>query len=203
LRQDDVAHQRDSQKRPIQRRKRGEPEVAPHRRKRQGDADGHDHRGHYQEWPRGDALQERDSVGTDDVDDERLRQQALHEPPRLEQARAVGRGFGRRDVPATEEIQHHEERGVVEDRRARANEYDVARQLPDVPRPRLLDLFGVHVVGGNSRLADVVEHVVGQNLDRCHRQEGYEHAGPQHAEHVPEIAARPQAASSRSRASEK
>ena len=39
-------------------------------------------------WP---ALQERDAVGADDVDDERLRQQRFDEPAGLEEATACGR----------------------------------------------------------------------------------------------------------------
>ena len=50
------------------------------------------------------------------------------------------------------------------------------------------DLLGVHVVGRDGGLADVVEQVVGQDLDRRHRQERHEDAGPEHAEHVAEVA---------------
>ena len=44
---------------------------------------------HHHQRPGRAALEERDLVGADDVDDERLRQQALDEPAGLEQARAV------------------------------------------------------------------------------------------------------------------
>ena len=40
---------------------------------------------------------------------------------------------------------------------------------------------------------EVVEQVVGQDLDRGHRQERHEDARPQHAEHVAEVAAGPHA----------
>ena len=46
---------------------------------------------------------------------------------------------------------------------------------------------------GNRGLADVVEQVVGEDLNRSHRQERHEDARPQHAEHVAEVAAGPHA----------
>ena len=44
------------------------------------------------------------------------------------------RRLGRADVPAVENVQHHEERGVVENRRAGTDKEDEARQLPHVQR---------------------------------------------------------------------
>ena len=58
-----------------------------------------------------------------------------------------------------------------------------------VPGPRPGDLFGVDVVGGDRHLREVVEQVVGQDLDRRHRQERQEGAGAQDAEHVAEVRA--------------
>ena len=46
---------------------------------------------------------------------------------------------------------------------------------------------------GNGDLREIVEKVVGQDLDRRHRQEREEDAGPQNAEHVAEIGAGPHA----------
>ena len=49
--------------------------------------------------------------------------------------------------------------------------------------------FGVHLVGRDGGLREIVEQVVGQDLDRQHRQERQERARAQHAEHVPEVRA--------------
>gem|GEM_PF-4339728 len=122
------------------------------------------------------------------MDDEGLREEALHEPARLEEALAMGRGRGRRDVPALEDVEHQEIRRVVEDRRTRTDEEDEARQLLDVPCPRLLDSLLVDGVGRYGGLTEVVEQVVGEDLDGSHREERHEHARPEHAEHVAEVA---------------
>ena len=135
-------------------------------------------------------LEERDLVGADHVDDERLRQQALDEPARLKQARAVRGGRGGRDIPAAEHVEHHEVGRVVEDRRARADEHDEAGERLDVPRSWLPDLVGVDIVGRDRGLTEIVEQVVGQDLDRQHRQERDEDARAEHAEHVAEVARR-------------
>ncbi len=74
-------------------------------------------------------MKERNFVRANDVDDQRLGQQALDEPAGLKQACAVRRRLGRAGVPALEEVQHHEIGGVVENRRARADEDDEAREL--------------------------------------------------------------------------
>jgi len=107
-------------------------------------------------------LNERNLVGANDVDDQSLRQQALHEPTGLEQACAVGRRLGRRDVPASEDVKHHEECGVVEDRRAGADEDDEPSQLPDIPGFGLLDLFRVNLVRRDRGLTDVIQQIIGE-----------------------------------------
>jgi hypothetical protein len=47
----------------------------------------------------------------------------------------------------------------------------------------------ITLVGGDGRLREVVEEVVGQHLDRLHREEGQERAGPDDTEHVAEVGA--------------
>ena len=42
-----------------------------------------------------------------------------------------------------------------------------------------VDLLGVDVVGGDGHLREVVEQVVGQDLDRRHRHERQKDAGAQ------------------------
>ena len=58
------------------------------------------------------------------------------------------------------------------------DEEDEASQLLEVPSPRLLNAVVIDCVGRDGRLRDVVEQVVGQNLDRGHRQVGHEDARP-------------------------
>src|SRR5207249_11673829 len=64
-------------------------------RGRQPDADQHDPDRRRAEGDAGAALEERDAVGADDVNDQRLREERLDEPSRLEERR-TGR------VPAAE-----------------------------------------------------------------------------------------------------
>ena len=83
LRQGHVAQHREGQERPVQRRQRREAEIVRHQRERDGDANHHDAGRHHQERPRGVALEERDFIRANDMDDERLGKQALHEPTGL------------------------------------------------------------------------------------------------------------------------
>ncbi len=189
LRQRGVAHDREPEQRPVQRRQPREPEVLPHGREWEGDADGHDHRRHDHQGPRGAALEERDLVRADDVDDQRLREQALDEPARLKQAGTPPRRLRRAGVPAVEHVQHHEIRRVVEQRRAWADEDDEPGELAQIPGPGPCDLLRIDVVGRDGRLADVGEQIVGEDLNRHHGQVGNEDARPQDAEHVPDVAA--------------
>ena len=52
------------------------------------------------------------------------------------------------------------------------------------------EILGVDVVGRDGGLREIVEQVVGEHLDRRHRQERQEDAGAEHAEHVAEVGAR-------------
>ena len=130
--------------------------------------------------PTGPALDERNLAGANHVDDQRLREERLHEPAGVEQGRVV---------PGVEHIQHDEERQVIEDRADRADKQNEALDFADRPFARLGQPVGVHVVGGDGRLREVVEQVVGEHLDRQHGQEGQECAGPHDAEHIPEVGA--------------
>ena len=96
-------------------------------------------------------------------------------------------------VPAAEDVEHDEKRGVVEDRAARADEQDEPGDGVHRPGPRPGDLFGIHVVRGDGNLGEIVEQVVGQDLERGHRHERQEDAGAQDAEHVAEVGAGPHA----------
>ena len=91
---------------------------------------------------------------------------------------------------ALKTIEHREIRDVVEDRADRADEQHEIRDIADVPSPRHRQVFRVDVVGRDGRLRKVVEQVVGEHLDRRHRQERQDDAGAEHAEHVAEIGAR-------------
>ena len=114
------------------------------------------------------------------MDDQGLGQQRFDEPAGLEQSGIV---------PRAEHEQHHEEGQVVEDRADRSDQQHEAREVADVPLARHRQVFLIHVVGRDGGLGEVVQQVVGQNLDRQHRQERQEDAGAEHAEHVPEVRA--------------
>src|SRR5262249_15995836 len=70
-----------------------------------------------------------------------------------------------------------------------ANADNELGNLAHVPGPRLGNLQGTDVVGGNGHLGKVVEQVVGQHLDGGHRHKGQPGAGANDAEHVAEIGA--------------
>ncbi len=90
---------------------------------------------------------------------------------------------------ASKAVEHREIRHVVEDRADRADAEHELRDVADVPAPRHREIFGVDIVGRDGGLREVVEQVVGEHLDRRHRQERQEDAGAEHAEHVAEIGA--------------
>ena len=115
------------------------------------------------------------------MDDERLSEQGFDEPAGLEQ---------RWISPRVEAIKHHEIRDVIEDRADWADEQHKFRDIADVPSPRYRQIFGVDVVSRNGSLREVVQQVVGEYLNRRHRQERQEDAGAEHAEHVAEIRTR-------------
>jgi hypothetical protein len=52
------------------------------------------------------------------------------------------------------------------------------------------DVVLVDIVGRDRGLREIVEQVVGEHLDRQHRQKGQKQARAEHAEHVAEIGAR-------------
>ena len=168
-----VAEERQRQQGPVERGQRREPKPRADGERRQPHADRHDDRGGDHQRPTGPALEERDAVGADDVDDERLREQRFDEPAGLEQ-RVLCIRPRPCHVPAAEDVEHHQVRRVVEDRTARADEEDEAGDLAHVPGTRLGDLLGVDVVGGDRHLREIVEQIVGQDLDRHHRQERHE-----------------------------
>ena len=101
LSQQRVAQQHDGQIQPEQRRERDKPERGRQRRHRQPGAGGDDNYGCKDERPTRPALDERDFVGANNMNDERLGEERLHKPAGVEQGRVV---------PAVEHVQHHEER---------------------------------------------------------------------------------------------
>ena len=114
------------------------------------------------------------------MDDERLGEQRFDEPAVLEQCRIA---------PRVEDIEHREIRDVIEDRADRADEQHEFRDVANVPSPRHRQVFGIDVVGWDGGLREVVQQIVGEHLDRRHRQERQDDAGAEHAEHVAEIGA--------------
>ena len=106
LGQQRIAQQHDGQIQPEQRRERDEPKCVRQRRNRQPGAGRYDNYGSKDERPTGPALDERDLVGANDMDDQRLGEERLHKPAGVEQGRVV---------PAVEHVQHQEKRQVIED----------------------------------------------------------------------------------------
>ena len=103
------------------------------------------------------------------MDNQRLGENRLHEPAGLEQYRVV---------PAVENVQHHEECRVIEDRADRTNKQNEMQDFVNRPSARLDQPLFIHIVGGNGGLREVIQEIVGQHLDREHRKEGQERAGP-------------------------
>ena len=86
--------------------------------------------------------------GTNDVDDERLRQQGFDEPTGLEQCRII---------PRVEDVKHREISDIIEDRADWADEQHELRDVANVPPPRHRQIFGINVVGRNGGLREVVK----------------------------------------------
>ena len=90
-------------------------------------------------------------------------------------------------IPALEQIEHDEEGRVVEDRADGSDAENEPPDLSDLPGPRPRDQLVVHCIVGDWDLREVVEHVVGQNLNRSHGKEWQKGTCPQDAEHVSEV----------------
>ena len=101
----------------------------------------------------GQALDKRDLVGADDVDDERLGEQRFHEPAGVKQ---------RWVVPALEHDQHDEEGHVVKDGADGPDDHDEAPQVAKFPLPWLGKPFFVDCVCRDGGVAQIVQEVVGQ-----------------------------------------
>ena len=116
IRQDGVAQEYEEERHPVTRRQRYKAQGLG---EWQDDADRSNDEAGCNDRRTGPALQERHPSRADDVDDERLGQQALDEPTGLEQC-----GF----VPSMEDGEHHKERHVVEDRADRPNQKHELRE---------------------------------------------------------------------------
>src|SRR6516225_1047196 len=130
----------------------------------------------------GSAFNERDPGSTDNVNNERLRQQRFDEPSGLKQRR-----IGQR----VKYVEHGSVGGVIKNRTDRTDEYHELEDVADVPTTRRSEVLCVDMVRRNCRLRKVVEQIVGEHLDRRHRQKRQKQAGAEHAEHVTEIGTRP------------
>jgi hypothetical protein len=76
----------------------------------------------------GRVFDNRDLVGANDMKDGRLGEERLHKPAVVEEFRAV---------PAVENVQHHEQRQVIEDRSGRAEKQNKAQDLANRSLARL------------------------------------------------------------------
>ena len=122
------------------------------------------------------ALEEGYASGPDDVDDQSLGGDGLHEPARLELT-----------VTGVEQREHHPERDEVEDGAHRAEDRHEPSDEGHVPRSWSSQRLGVHPVGRDGQLPGVVEQVVEEDLGGQHREERQEDRGAGRAEHVAEI----------------
>jgi hypothetical protein len=103
MRQEGIAQQDEAKRHPVSRWQRHKAQGPAEPVEWENDADRSNDEAGCNDRHTGPALQERHLGRADDVDDERLGQQALHEPTGLEQC-----GF----VPSLEDGEHHEERDV-------------------------------------------------------------------------------------------
>src|SRR5437879_6324576 len=67
-------------------------------------------------------------------------------------------------------------------------DHEVANEL-DVPVTRLSDKAGIHIIGGNSHLGEIIKKIVEQDLRGQHRKERKKNRCCRHAEHVAEVRA--------------
>jgi len=128
----------------------------------------------------GAALQKWNFGRADDVDDERFASAAIRRTKPV----WTSAGF----APGVEDIKHREEGRVIEDR---ADRPDEDHELEDIAMSICAgwrDIRRRHYPSG-SPFAKIIEKIVGQHLNRQHRQEWQEDACAKHAEHVAEIRA--------------
>ena len=90
-----------------------------------------------------------------------------------------------------EDEEQQREGGVIEDRADRPEEQHEAPDVVDPPLARFEHVLFIHAVEGDGELREVVEEVLGEELDGEHGQERQERARAQDAEHVPEVRAGP------------
>jgi hypothetical protein len=105
----------------------------------------------------------------------------------------VGSSFCAVKSSGREEVQHEEVRGVVEDRAHGTDENHEPLDVADIPLSGHPAELRVHRVRGDADLGDVIEQIIGKDLDGKHGEERQEVASPHDAEHVAEIGARPHA----------
>ena len=111
-----------------------------------------------------------------------LHQQRFDEPASLKQ---------RRIGPRIKFIEHHGVGGVIEYQTDRSYKDHELENVADAPTARCGNVFGIDVVGRNCRLRKVIEQIVGEYLDRRHREKWQKQAGAEYTEHVAEIRTRP------------
>jgi len=127
------------------------------------------------ERPAGVAAQ-RITCRTNNKQDQCPGRERLHEPTGMEE-----------HSTSVEDPQHNEEGQEVEDRADRPDEDHKITNQFDIPVLRLFDVAGIHVIGWNGHLREIVEEVVEQNLRRQHGEEGQEDIRPRHTEHIAEV----------------
>lgn len=111
----------------------------------------------------GPALDKRNLVGPDDINDHRLREERLHEP-----AGSKHRRIGR----AIKHEPHNAVSHEIKDGTDRPDGDDEFLDEADMPRTRFLQIILVHIIGRCRDLAHVVQEIIQEYLRRQHWQEG-------------------------------
>ena len=141
--------------------------------------------------PGGPRPEEWRAGGTDDVHDQRLGHEGLHEPPGVEKHDEGGLARFIQGRPGAElggaEIPHQAEGQVVEERGDRAKPQHEAADAGDIPLLGPADLVGLDPVERNAGLRKIVEEHAEQDEDRAQRDERQQGRSPDDREHVAEV----------------
>src|SRR5450432_2206901 len=181
MRQDDIARKDKTERYPIGRGQRDETQKAREPGVREGYSDCSNDEGCRDKRCAGSALEKRNLRCSNNMDDQGLGKQGFDEPASLKQCWIV---------PRIEDVEHREISDIIEDRADRTDEQHEFRDVANVPLPRYRQILRIDVVGRNRGLREVVKQIIGEHLDRRHRQKRQEDTGPEYTEHVAKIGTR-------------
>ena len=151
---------------------------------------------HQAELAGGPALNKRQFLRAEHMDDQGLAPHGFHKPARLKQGdeQRLARRVQRMEGPAAQGRAESEiQQQISEDVKYRADRADSHHKPSDrrrFPFSRLFQKFRIHIVPGHRRAGNVIDHVQQDQLDRRHGQKRQECAGRQHRKHISEIGRR-------------